>query len=424
MERHRRSSAITTDNIFGFQPDSPSWRNWVGNQSCVPAKIVKATNEKDVIEAVREARRSSLRLRTPGSGHSFTGIACTDGLLLDTRALSGVSAIDAKALTATAKAHTTIAQFGAPLWDAGLALQNQGDIDTQTIAGAVATSTHGSGAAFGSFSSVLTACRLVDGEGNLRELSLDKTPGDMAAAQCSIGMLGVMTELTIGVVPAYTLHEQIVFMPIEELRERWSLLLTEYRHFSFFWMPTDASSQLYGFPPAEADHCMVKLYRETDERPGARTLPPNERIDRAFRIYPHVFEPNFHELEYFLPAEAAWEIFEEQRAFMLRNLPDSIFPMEVRFVRGDQAWLSPNYRRDSVVISVSGKPGNNYWPYLKLCDQKLYEQGGRPHWGKLHFMTEARIDARFPKFDAFKALRRDFDPAGMFLNDHLAPMFG
>ena len=284
--------------------------------------------------------------------------------------------------------------------------------------------THGSGAALGSFSSILTACRLVDGEGNVRELSLETTPDAMAGAQCSIGMLGVMTELTLKVVPAYHIHEQIVFMPIEEVRECWSQLLAEYRHFSFFWMPTDASSQLYGFPPAKADHCMVKLYRETDEQPGARTLPPNERIDRSYRIYPHVFEPNFHELEYFLPAEAAREIFEDQRAFMLRKLPDAIFPMEVRFVRADEAWLSPNYGRDSVVISVSGKPGTNYWPYLKACDERLYERGGRPHWGKLHFMTEERLAARFPKFEAFKLLRRAFDPAGMFLNDHLAPMFG
>jgi FAD/FMN-containing dehydrogenase len=413
-----------SDHPVGFQPSTESWRNWVGNQSCVPVKVVRAADEQEVVEAVREARRCGLRLRTPGTGHSFTGVACTDGMLLDTRGLSGISAIDPVALTATAKAHTTIAQFGAPLWDAGLALHNQGDIDTQTIAGAVATSTHGSGVAFGSFSSVLTACRLVDAAGTVRELSREKTPDELAAAQCSIGMLGVMTELTISVARAYTLHEQIVFMPIEELRERWSQLLAEYRHFSFFWMPTDASSQLYGFPPAKADHCMVKLYRKTADDLQPKTLPSNERIDRSYRIYPHVFEPNFHELEYFLPAEAAREVFEDQRAFMLRTLPDSIFPMEVRFVRSDDAWLSPNYQRHSVVISVSGKPGTNYWPYLKVCDQRLYEQGGRPHWGKLHFMTEERLRNRFPKFEAFTALRRDYDPAGMFLNDHLAPMFG
>jgi FAD/FMN-containing dehydrogenase len=413
-----------TENFHGFQRQTPAWTNWVGNQSCVPARIVAASSEQDVVTAVIEASRAGLRLRTPGSGHSFTAVSCTDGMLLDTRGLTGITAIDKTSRTVTVRSHTTIAEMGAPLWEAGLALKNQGDIDTQTIAGAVATSTHGSGQSHGSFSSVLSACRLVDANGEIRELSFDKTPDEMAAAQCSIGMLGVMTELTVQLAPAYHLHERIVFMPLDELRERWDQLLTEYRHFSFFWMPTDASSQLYGFPPAKADFCMVKLYQETTEEPGQRPLPSNERIDRSYRIYPHVFEPNFHELEYFLPVASTREAFEDQRQFMLRNLPDSIFPMEVRFVAADHAWLSPNYKRDAVVISVSGKPGTNYWPYLKICDQRLFEQGGRPHWGKLHFMTGERLASQFEKYDAFKTLRRRFDPAGMFLNDHLAGMFG
>ena len=413
-----------TKTFHGFQQQAPAWTNWFGNQSCAPVRIVEASNEQDVEKAIVEASRSGLRLRTPGSGHSVTPVSCTDGILLDTRGLRGITAINKTAQSATVKAHTTIAELGAPLWEAGLALKNQGDIDTQTIAGAVATSTHGSGQALGSFSSVLSACRLVDVKGTIRELSLDKNPDEMAAAQCSIGMLGVMTELTIQLAPAYHLHEQVVFMPLDELRERWDQLLTEYRHFSFFWMPTDASSELYGFPPAKADFCMVRLYRETTEEPGSRPLPPNERIDRSYRIYPHEFEPNFHELEYLLPAASARDAFESQREFMLHNLPDSIFPMEFRFVAAEQAWLSPNYMRDSIIISVSGKPGTDYWPYLKKCDERLFEQGGRPHWGKLHFMTGERLASLFEKYEEFKSLRRRFDPVGMFLNDHLAEMFG
>ena len=413
-----------TKNFHGFQLQGPAWTNWFGNQSCAPARIVEASNEQDVETAIADASRSGLRLRTPGSGHSVTPVSCTDGILLDTRGLTGITAIDKTSRTATVRSHTTIAELGAPLWEAGLALKNQGDIDAQTIAGAVATSTHGSGQTLGSFSSVLSACRLVDAKGTIRELSLDKNPDEMAAAQCSIGMLGVMTELTIQLAPAYHLHEQIVFMPVDELRERWDQLLAEYRHFSFFWMPTDASSELYGFPQAKADFCMVKLYQETTEEPGSRPLPPNERIDRSYRIYPHEFEPNFHELEYILPAASARDAFESQREFMLHNLPDSIFPMEFRFVAADQAWLSPKYMRDSVVISVSGKPGTDYWPYLKMCDERLFEQGGRPHWGKLHFMTGERLASQFEKYEAFKSLRRRFDPVGMFLNDHLAEMFG
>lgn len=399
------------------------WTNWVGNQTCNPTKVVEASTEEAVSEAVVEARQKGLRIRTPGAGHSFTPSALTDGIMLNTRGLQGIRGIDAERQHVSALAHTTIKTFGDPLWEAGLALKNQGDIDSQAIAGAIATSTHGSGPAFQSFSGALSACRLVDGTGTVRTLSRDDDPDFFGAVQTSIGMLGIMTEVTIDVMPAYHLHEQIVFMHADEVMERWDDLLSTYRHFSFFWMPTDGSSVLYGFPEAKADMCMVKLYRETEEQPGDRDLPEGERIDRSYRIYPHVFEPNFHELEYFLPAENAKQVFRNHRDLMLKSLPDSIYPMEVRFVAQDDAWLSPNYKRPSVVISVSGKPGTDYWPYLRLCDEHLYGGGGRPHWGKLHFMTAARLAERFPRYEDFRKIRRQFDPDGLFLNDHLRPLF-
>ncbi len=400
------------------------WTNWVGNQSCTPARMVDADSEQAVVDAVGAASREGLRIRTPGSGHSFTPASLTDGVLLNTRGLRGITGIDTVARQVSAKAHTTIADFAEPLWAKGLALKNQGDIDTQAIAGAVATSTHGSGRSLQSFSAALSACRLVDGRGAVRSLSRETDPEIFGAVQTSIGLLGIMTELTIDVAPAYHLHEQIVYMHADEVLERWDDLLTDYRHFSFFWMPTDGSSVLYGFPEAKADMCMVKLYRETDEEPGVRSLPDGERIDRSYRIYPHIFEPNFHELEYFLPAENAKQVFRDQRDLMLQTLPDSIYPMEVRFVAADEAWLSPNYKQDTVVISVSGKPGTDYWPYLRTCDEHLYEGGGRPHWGKLHFTTAERLAELFPRYEDFKRLRLEFDPDGLFLNDHLRPLFG
>ena len=166
-----------TAPITGFNLANSSWRNWVGNQSCVPAKIVTASQEQDVVDAVREARRSGLRLRTPGTGHSFAGVACTDGILLDTRA-SQNSAINAKAGTATAKAHASLPSSARPCGTRGRRCRTRASMYTQTIAGAVATSTHGSGLDLGSFSSILTACRLVNGEG-----SRVKTLAEMAGAK-------------------------------------------------------------------------------------------------------------------------------------------------------------------------------------------------------------------------------------------------
>lgn len=399
------------------------WTNWVGNQSCEPARIAAVSSEDEIADLVRQARKQGQVVRTPGSGHSFTPIVSTDGLLLDSSALTGIIAIDREAMTVTARAQTRLKDLGQPLLDAGLALKNQGDINTQTIIGAMSTATHGSGLRFGSFSGEMRACKLVDGQGVVRSFSLSEDPDTFHALQCAIGTMGIVTEVTMAVMPAYTLKESFMIIPVEELRERWDELLATYRHFSFFWMPTDASSALYGFPQAKADHCYVKLYSETDEAPGSGSQDVGTRIDHAYKIYPHVFEPNFHELEYFIPADEGIAAFEAHRELMLSLLPDSIFPMEVRFVGAEDAWMSPNHKRDNMVISVSGKPGTDYWDYLAACDQHLFSRNGRPHWGKLHFMTAERLAERFPEYERFKAVRRSLDPDGIFLNDHLSALF-
>lgn len=401
-----------------------TWTNWVGNQRCAPQRIDYAEDDQQVADAVLKAANDGLVLRTPGSGHSFTPVVSTDGVLLDTSALTGIVDIDTSAHTLTAKAQTQIKDIGAPLLEAGLALKNQGDINTQTLIGAISTATHGSGLDFGSFSGEMTACRLVDGMGNIRDFSLAEHGEIFHGLQCSIGTMGIITEVTLSVTPAYTLEESIVIMPVAELRERWDDLLRDYRHFSFFWMPTDGSSSLYGFPEARADDCYVKLYKETTACPGSGGQEVGTRIDHAYKIYPHVFEPNFHELEYFIPANEGIEAFEAHRDLMLALLPDSVFPMEVRFVGGEESWMSPNHHRDNMVISVSGKPGTDYWDYLRACDTHLYGRNGRPHWGKLHFMTAERLAERFPRYTDFKSLRSDLDPQGVFLNDHLRALFG
>src|SRR5262245_52916478 len=166
---------------------------------------------------------------------------------------------------------------------------------------------------------------------------------------------------------------------------------------------------------------MVKLYREVEV--DFHPANAGDRAGRSYQIYPHVFEPNFHELEYFLPIESAKEVFQSMRELMLRALPISKFPLEVRFVAADEGWLSPNYQRHNVVMSVSGEPGTDYGPYLHAVDAVFNRHDGRPHWGKLHFMTSGRLQHLFPRYDDFKALRRRADPNGIFLNDHLGSLF-
>jgi FAD/FMN-containing dehydrogenase len=398
-----------------------TWTNWVGNQTFKPLGFATVSTEEEVIEVARTAVLSRTCIRTHGTGHSFTPIVETSGTLLDMSALKGVISIDRENCLVTAWAQTPIHDFGDALWRHGLSLANQGDIDTQTVSGAIATGTHGSGLRLGSFSSTLEAARIVDGRGKILDVSRAETPDTLAALQTSIGMLGIMTRVTVKVVPAYILHEQIKVMHVDEVLENWDHLLTDYRHFSFFWMPTEKSSALYGFPSISSDYCMVKLYKEVDA--GFSAVTGADRVDRSYRIYSHTFEPNFHELEYFIPIENGKDAFAAQRKYMLNSLPNSQFPLEVRFVAADDGWLSPNYKRTNLVMSVSGIPNTDYWPYLLATDALFASFNGRPHWGKLHFMTPGRMPELFPKYEDFKTLRREHDPNGLFLNPHLQNLF-
>ena len=402
-----------------------TWTNWVGNQSFA-AHVAAPASEDEVVEHVRAAIANGSGIRAAGAGHSFTPVIETAGTVLGTDALRGITAIDAGRRLVTALPGTRIAEFGAPLWDAGLALANQGDIETQAIAGAIATGTHGSGLALQSFSANLRACRIVNGLGEVVEID-ETTPERLRAAQVAVGMLGVMTSLTLAVAPAYRLTERIDHRPFGDVLERWDELFSGHRHFSFFWLPSESSAVLYGLhtPPGErmTDTCFTKTYDDAGaDVPDDAT--PGRRVDRSYRIYPmEGLEPNFHELEYMVPAERGREAVLAMRELMLKSQPMAIFPMEVRTTAADDAYLSANHGTPTTVISVSGKPGTDYWDYLYAVDQLLGQFGARVHWGKLHYLTRAQLAERYPESERFIAIRRELDPEGVFLNEHLRPLF-
>ena len=398
----------------------PEWTNWVGNQSCAPEAVATPASEDEVAELVAAASA----VRVAGAGHSFTPVVLTDGLLLDLRKLGGIRSIDADRRRVVVGPATTIGEFGEPLWAAGLALANQGDIVAQQIAGAVSTATHGSGLQLGCFSSSVRRVRLVTASGDVLDIGEDD-PGLLHAAQVSVGMLGVMTELELEVAPAYRLRERVEHWSWDEAWGRFDELAREHRHYSFFWMPSEDSAALYGLAsPGErlADRCHVKIYDEVDSS-TPDSGEPHRRVGPAHVIYPMVYEPNFHELEYFVPFEHGREALAAMRELMLRSLPASVFPMEVRTVGRDEAFLSHSYRRETVVISVSGTPGTDYRPYLRDVDRLLGEFDARVHWGKLHFLTREQLYDRYPRAGDFVAARRRLDARGTFLNAHLAPLF-
>jgi FAD/FMN-containing dehydrogenase len=399
------------------------WTNWVGNQSFSPHAIIEVDSETAVQHHVSQAAVQGYGVRTYGTGHSFTPIIETDGVLLNLDRLNGVLHIDSEKRLVTALPKTSVGDFGDLLWERGLALANQGDIDTQAIAGAIATATHGSGRKLTNFSASLVGARIVDGLGQIVEITRESMPAELAALQTSIGLLGIMTQLTIQVVPAYELHSRNEVLSFAEMMERFVEYMDRYRSFSFFWCPTDKSAELYGLSGAKADDCALRLFQLPAPDVDRARLPLNERIDRSYRVFPMVYEPNFHEMEYFLPLEQAQEILPEMRKLMLRWLPLSIYPLEIRNVAADEAWLSPNYQRDNLVVSISGQPGTDYWDYLRACDSLFAEFKGRPHWGKLHFMTADRLERLFPRYHDFVIMRRRFDPKGTYLNKHTRALF-
>jgi FAD/FMN-containing dehydrogenase len=276
-------------------PPATAWTNWVGNQSFTPAYAAAPRDEEEVATLVRDAAERGAGVRVSAARHSFTPVVETDGLLLDLSGLRGVVEADSRSKRASALAGTLIRDFYEPLWREGLALKNQGDIDTQQIAGAVSTATHGSGIRNKCFSGVVRGVRLVTATGEIRDID-ESEPDLLRAAQVSIGMLGVMTRLELEVTDAYRLTEQVDMWAWDEVLERWDELVHEHRHFGFFWLPTEESAALYNLDThgqTMADRCYVKIYDDASpDQPDS--AEEGRRTDRCYRIYPMVYDPNFH----------------------------------------------------------------------------------------------------------------------------------
>lgn len=401
------------------------WTNWGGNQAFYAAQAARPESEDEAISIIRDALNAGLRVRTSGGGHSFTPVVETDGLLLDLSNLSGIVGADSDSKRATVYAGSRIADLGEPLWAQGLSIANQGDIDVQTIAGATATGTKGSGLRFGSLSSAITSMRIINGKGDI--VDIDETDIEaLLAAQVSLGMLGPVLRIGLQLVPAYGLKEENIILPMSEVLAQWDFLLEEYRHFSFWWMPTDQSAHLYKLGDVPADHCFVKLLREVPlNDTDIITDTPNRRTDRAYRIYPDgTTIAEFHELEYMVDASDARDAVATMQSLMRTKFPHEISPLQVRWQKGDRGFLSPQSGRDTTSISVSGVIGKDYLPFLKAVDKELQVFSARPHWGKLHFLDRDRVRTLYPDYDRFEKVRARMDPDKRFLNPHLADLFG
>jgi len=395
-----------------------SWRNWSGSVTAQPRSIGRPSSEVALIKLIAHAHHERRNVRVTGSGHSFTPLCETDGILISLDALRGLLPTLQGARRATVWAGTKISQLGELLLDAGLALENQGDVDYQAVGGAISTGTHGTGARFGSLSTQVTALRIVLASGEVVTCSESLEPEMFKAAGVSLGLLGVISQVTLRLVPAFRLHERTWAASVEDCLAQFDSWAQANRHAEFFWVPG-------------CDECAVKVLSITEKEPSgvppAELAPPGtiaryvlpERIDWSCRSFPSPRTALFNEMEFAVPIDSGKECFLEIRELMLSKHCAVKWSVEYRTQKGDDLHLSPAYQRDVATISVHQGAEIPYQPFFNDVETVFRNHRGRPHWAKLHSHVAKELCELYPMWNRFHSLRERLDPEGRFVNAYL-----
>ncbi len=418
-----------------------------------PERVVVPTKTAQIVEAVQQARAHGARIRAVGSGHSFTPAAMTDGTLVCLERFTGLVAVDSTTREVTIRAGTPLHVLNDALADLGLALPNLGDIDRQTIAGAISTGTHGTGVKLGGLASLVTGLELVTGTGEVLRCSPHQHPEIFAAARVSLGALGIITEVTLQCVDAFNLRAEEGPVPLERAVAHLTDPNPADEHAEFYWFPyTDRAllKRNNRVPPGDPfrplsrwrgwweDEFLSNTVLGMACRLGravprlvpmlssvaARALSARTFTARSDRVFCSPRRVRFVEMEYAVPLEALSEAFAGiQRAVQTCGIPVT-FPVEVRTAAADDIWLSTAYQRDSAYLAVHQFVGMAYEPYFRAVEAEMSRLGGRPHWGKLHYLSAAELVHRYPRFTDFLALRDQLDPDRVFANPYLTHVLG
>ncbi|WP_338051413.1 D-arabinono-1,4-lactone oxidase [Pseudonocardia acidicola] len=431
--------------------DGPFWSNWAGTADARPQLFASPASVAQLQTVVREAAARGLRVKALGSGHSFTPIAVTDGVAVRLGRLTGILRADIEAGLVTVLAGTTLHELGERLWALGLAMENLGDIDGQTVAGAISTGTHGTGARFGGLATQVRGLRLVLADGTLLDCSAEQNPDVFAAARIGLGALGVIATVTLQCVPAFLLHATEAPGLLGDVLDGFDELAAANDHAEFYWFPhtrrvlTKRNNHSRG--PARP---LGRLRRAIDDeflsntvfewtnrlcaaRPSmiprvnalaARALSAREYVDRSYRVFASPRRVVFREMEYAVPRKAARHVLTEIDGWLRRSGEHIAFPVEVRVTAADDVWLSTAYQRDSAYIAVHQHVRRDHRAYFDAVEQIARSVGGRPHWGKLHSLDAARLRETYPRFDDFVAVRDRLDPDRRFANLHLRQILG
>jgi FAD-linked oxidoreductase len=426
-------------------------RNWARNQHCDPVEVVHPTTTEEVAEIVDRAASSGRVAKVIGAGHSFTSTAMTDGILVSLDRMDRVLAIDHDRARVTVQAGIELNVLSERLAEVGLAMPNLGDINVQSIAGAIATATHGTGRARGTLATTIVGIELVDGTGSIVRCDDRDAPDVLRVARVGIGALGIVTEVTVQAVPAFELHAHEQVEPLADVLADLDAFMSSADHAELFFFPGDG-------------RCQTKRNRRTNEQPRppsrlayvrdkylfenvafgaacrfARRFPSSaprivramsdaagerDLVDRSDRVFASPRQVRFVEMEYGIPLEHVPEAVDRIDA-LVKSLPHPVlFPIEVRCSAADDIALSTGYGRSNGWVAVHQYRGMPYEDYFRGVELIMDDFDGRPHWGKLHFQTADTLRERYPEWRSFAELRDRLDPERTFRNAYLDRVLG
>ncbi|PHN05375.1 D-arabinono-1,4-lactone oxidase [Flavilitoribacter nigricans] len=425
-------------------------QNWSKRISWQPGEVLYPRSEAEIQQIILRAAGSGKNVRTIGTGHSFNPLWVTEDILISLDAYQGLVTVDPETGLVVVKAGTKLRQLGELLFAHGLAMENLGDIDAQSIAGTISTGTHGTGLDFGTISTQVRAIRLVNGRGEIVRCSAIENPELFRAAQVSLGSLGVITEITLQCVPAYKLELWSRKEELSAVLNSWQDRHRDNRNFEFYWFPytQEAWTKTANLADEQPDKVGMANYlteyflenyvfqvlceaatrfpglNKSVARISSGSIPTVRKVYHSHKVYATQRLVRFNEMEYNIPLEAHEMVFGEiVRTITKRNYRIH-FPIENRVVKGDRIPLSPAFGRDSAYIACHVYHKKEWEPFFRDMEAIFLAHGGRPHWGKIHFLEAEQLADRYPEFAAFRQLRAEQDPEGIFLNGYLRELLG
>jgi L-gulono-1,4-lactone dehydrogenase len=427
------------------------WRNWAGNQEAIASSVTRPDSTDAVAATVRSVADAGGTVKPVGTGHSFTPAAATTGTRLDLSNLSGIVSVSRDSRLARVLAGTPLTVLNAELARHGLAMPNLGDIDVQTVSGALATGTHGTGKDYGCLSTFVVELELVTGTGEVLRCSREQNPEVFQAALVGVGAIGVVTEVTLRCVDAFVLHADERPTPLGQVLAGLDEYVATNDHFEFYWMPYTEKTLTKSNNRVPTDHKprgrisrwvnddllentalggVCRLCRLRPKwtprllRATAAAFSPRDYTERSDLVFTSPRRVRFVEMEYGLPRAAVPEAFAALRRIIDGLSVPVALPVEVRFTAPDDIWLSHGHGRENGYIAIHQFIGMPYEQYFRAFDAACTALGGRPHWGKMHYRDAGSLRPAYPRFDDFLTARDKTDPYRVFANDYTRQIFG